>query len=290
VSELARRVAFAVVAAPVAVGVIWYGDAALATLLAAVAALGTWEFYRIAEVGGAEPLARTGIVCAAVLPLLVHAHYLRVFSTPLVVGVLVALGVLAAAIWRRGVSRRPLSSAAITVFGVVYVSAPLCYGYALRYHDFAVGRAAGAALIMLPVLLTWASDIGAYAVGRTIGRRKLIPSVSPGKTVEGSLGALVATVLVALLYERFVLRPVAQLAIAPWWTVVFALVVSVAAQIGDLAESLLKREAGVKDSSHLLPGHGGILDRFDSLFFVLPVSYLLLGWLLLPAPGAGVSR
>jgi phosphatidate cytidylyltransferase len=283
-------VAFAAVAAPLAVAVVWYGDAALATLLAAVAALGAWEFYRIAEAGGAEPLAPAGIVCAAVLPLLVHAQYLHVFSTPIVVGVLVALGVLAAAIWRRGVSRRPLSSTAITVFGVVYVSAPLCYGYALRYHDFAVGRAAGAALIMLPVLLTWASDIGAYAVGRTMGRRKLIPSVSPGKTVEGSLGALVATVVVALLYERFVLRPVAQLAIAPWWSVVFALVVSVAAQIGDLAESLLKREAGVKDSSHLLPGHGGILDRFDSLFFVLPVSYLLLGWLLLPAPGAGVSR
>ena len=286
-SELARRVAFAVVAAPLAIAVVWYGDAALATLLGAVAALGAWEFYRIAEAGGAEPLARTGIVAAAVLPLLVHAHYRSVFTTPTVVGVLFALGVLAAAIWRRGVSRKPLGAAATTVLGVLYVGAPLCYGYALRYHDYAVGRAAGTAVVMFPVLLTWASDIGAYAVGRLIGRRKLIPSVSPGKTVEGALGALVATVIVALLYERFVLRPVAQLAIAPWWAALFGLVVSVAAQTGDLAESLLKREAGVKDSSHLLPGHGGILDRFDSLFFVLPVSYLLLGWLLLPAPGAG---
>ncbi|AHG90944.1 phosphatidate cytidylyltransferase [Gemmatirosa kalamazoonensis] len=286
-SELARRIAFAVVAAPLAIAVVWFGDAALATLLGIVAALGAWEFYRIAAAGGTQPLAGAGIVAAAILPLLVHAHYRAVFTTPTVVGVLFALGVLAAAIWRRGVTGKPLGATAATVFGVLYVAVPLCYGYALRYHDYAVGRAAGTAVIMLPVLLTWASDIGAYAVGRMIGRRKLIPSVSPGKTVEGALGALVATVLVALLYERFVLRPYAQLAMAPWWAAAFGLVISVAAQIGDLAESLLKREAGVKDSSHLLPGHGGILDRFDSLFFVLPVSYLLLGWLVLPAPGAG---
>jgi phosphatidate cytidylyltransferase len=157
----------------------------------------------------------------------------------------------------------------------------------LRYHDYAVGRTAGAAVVMFPILLTWASDIGAYAVGRLAGRRKLIPAVSPGKTVEGALGALVVTTLAAVAYERLALRPLAQLAIAPWWAAAFGLAISLAAQLGDLAESLLKRDAGVKDSSHLLPGHGGILDRFDSLFFVLPVSALVLGWILLPAPGAG---
>jgi len=286
-SELARRIAFAVVAAPLAIAVVWYGDAPLATLLGIVAALGAWEFYRIAGAVGGAPLAGAGIAAAGILPILVHAHYLRVFTTPLVVGVLFALGILAAAIWTRGVAGKPLTAAASTIYGVLYVGVPLCYGYALRYHPYAVGRTAGAAVIMLPVLLTWASDIGAYAVGRMMGRRKLIPSVSPGKTVEGALGALVTTMLVALLYERFALRPLAQLAIAPWWALAFGLLVSVAAQVGDLAESLLKREAGVKDSSQLLPGHGGILDRFDSLFFVLPLSYLLLGWLLLPAPGAG---
>jgi phosphatidate cytidylyltransferase len=287
VSELARRIAFAVVAAPLAVAIVWYGDAPLATLLGIVAALGAWEYYRIARAGGSEPLAGTGIVAAAVLPLVVHAHYLGVFTAPLALGIVAILCVLAATIWARGVGGRPLGAAATTVFGVLYVSAPLCYGYALRYHDYAVGRAAGTALVMFPVLLTWASDIGAYAVGRLVGRHKLIPSVSPGKTVEGALGALVATVVVALLYERQVLRPVAQLGMAPWWAVSFGLVVSIAAQIGDLAESLIKREAGVKDSSHLIPGHGGVLDRFDSLFFVLPVSYLLVGWLMFPTPGAG---
>ncbi len=283
-SELARRIAFALVAAPLAIAVIWFGDAALATLLGVVAAVGTWEFYRIARAGGSDPLDVPGIVIAALLPLLVHARYLRLFEAPLSSGVLVVLALLAAAIWMRGVNGRPLTAVATTVTGVLYVSAPLCYGYALRYHDYAVGRAAGTAMVLLPVLLTWASDIGAYAVGRIVGKRKLIPSVSPGKTVEGAIGALVVTALVAVLYERFALRPFAQLAIPPLSLVLFGLVVSVAAQIGDLAESLLKREAGVKDSSHLLPGHGGILDRFDSLFFVLPLSYLLIGPILLAVP------
>jgi phosphatidate cytidylyltransferase len=140
--------------------------------------------------------------------------------------------------------------------------------------------------VLLPVLLTWASDIGAYAVGRTIGRNKLIPSVSPGKTVEGAIGGLVACMLLAWIYARFVLRPAAHLDFrwAPLGALTFGAVASVAAQVGDLVESLLKREAGVKDSSHLIPGHGGVLDRLDSLFFVLPVSYVALNVMLTWAP------
>ena len=221
------------------------------------------------------------------MPIVVHAHYLRVVRLPLAVGVVAVLALIATAIWRRGVARRPLLAVATTVLAILYVGVPLCYAYALRYHEYAVGRTAGAAVVMFPILLTWASDIGAYAVGRLTGRHKLIPAVSPGKTVEGALGALVVTVVAAIAYERFALRPLAQLAIAPWWAAAFGLAVSLAAQVGDLAESLFKRDAGVKDSSHLIPGHGGILDRFDSLFFVLPVSSLVLGWILLPAPGAG---
>jgi phosphatidate cytidylyltransferase len=285
-SELARRVLFAVVAAPLAVLVIWWGDAALATLLAVVAALGAWEFYRMAANRGAMPLAGAGITAAALVPLAVHAHYLRVFTLPLSAGVLAVLALLGATIWLRGVEGQPLLAAATTVFGVLYVGVPLAYGYALRYFDYSVGRNAGTAIVFFPVLLTWASDVGAYAFGRLIGRRKLIPSVSPGKTVAGALGGLLVTLLVAAAYVTWVLRPVASLSLGVGALVGFALAVSAAAQLGDLAESLLKRDAGVKDSSHLIPGHGGVLDRFDSLFFVLPLSYVLLGWLLVPAIGA----
>jgi phosphatidate cytidylyltransferase len=292
VTELAKRVASALVLAPLAIGAVYWGDAALATFLGAAAAAGAWEFYRMARAGGAPAFETSGIVLAGATPLVAHAHQLRLMGgpgspippIPAVAPLVAVLALLAAAIWRRGVDGRPLVSVAATVLGVVYVAVPLAYGYALRYHEYAVGRAAGTAVVLFPVVLTWASDIGGYFVGRLAGRRKLIPAVSPGKTVEGALGGLALTVVAALAYERLALRPLAQLGMAPWWAAAFGLVVSVAAQLGDLVESLLKREAGVKDSSRLIPGHGGVLDRVDSLLFVLPVAYLLLGWLLLPAP------
>ena len=284
-SELAKRVASALVGAPIAVACIWYGDAALATLLAAAAGIGAWESYRMARNAGGAPFMRTGIVLAAIVPLVVHAHVLRVGTPSLTAGVMVVLGLLALAIWRRGVSGHPLLAVATTLLGVLYVGVPVAYGYALRYFDWAVGRAAGAAVLLLPVLCTWASDIGAYAAGRLIGGPKLIPSVSPGKTISGSIGGLIASATLAAAYAPLVLRPYAQLGFAPGRALVFGLLVSVAAQLGDLVESLLKRDAGVKDSSSLIPGHGGVLDRIDSLLFVLPVSYLLLGQLLLPAYG-----
>ena len=141
-------------------------------------------------------------------------------------------------------------------------------------------------MVILPVLLTWANDTGAYFTGRAIGGRKLIPSISPGKTISGALGGVVLTVIVCAAYVHLALRPQAQLAFSPWGLVLFAVGVSVAAQVGDLAESLFKREANVKDSGALFPGHGGALDRLDSLFFVLPVSYALYGWLLIAAPAS----
>jgi len=302
VSELTKRVLFAVVAAPVAIWAILAGRAPLAAFFAVVSALGAWEFYRLARASGGAPLAEAGIVVAGVLPLAVHAHFEGVYTPPLALGALVVLAIAASAIWRRGVAGQPLASVASTVLGVLYTAGMLSFGYALRYHPFVspfedvgslVGTPSvagwqiplGGLLLLFPILLTWASDIGAYFVGRAFGRRKLIPSVSPGKTIAGALGGLLASVLVAWLYVALVLRP-AQLALTPVGIVIFGALVSVAAQVGDLFESLLKREANVKDSSRLLPGHGGILDRFDSLIFVLPVAYLLVGWLLRAAPHA----
>ncbi|MGH7664582.1 MAG: phosphatidate cytidylyltransferase [Gemmatimonadaceae bacterium] len=289
-SELSRRILFGVVAAPVALAIIYFGDAALATLLAALAAAAAWEFFRIARATGEEPLATIGIALAAAVPLLVHGEFLGVFLVPRTLAPLAMLGLLAAAVWTRGVSRRPLGAAAVTAFGVVYTGVALSYGYALRYHGYTVGPSAGTALVMFPLVLTWVSDIGAYAVGRTLGRRRLIPSVSPGKTVAGCVGALVLSAFASWAYIVLVLVPVAQLALAAWWALAFGLTISVAAQIGDLAESLLKRAAGMKDSSTLIPGHGGVLDRFDSLLFVLPLAWLMLGWLLIPAPAPPLPR
>src|SRR5690349_15012118 len=143
---------------------------------------------------------------------------------------------------------------------------------------------AGGLLLLLPILLTWASDIGAFFIGRAFGKRKLMPSVSPGKTVAGAIGGLAATIVVGWLYVRFLLTPTTQLAFVRGGLIAFTILVSVAAPIGDLAGSLPSREAGMKDSSHPIPGHGGVLDRFDSLLFVLPVAYVLFNALLVWAP------
>jgi len=283
VSELTRRVLFAVIAAPASIAIIYFGDWALAIVLSVLAALAAWELFRMARETGALPLEPAGIGLAALLPIAVHAQRLGIYTLSNTAIVTMVLLLFASTIWLRGPTGKPLSSVSITAFGVLYAGL-FSYIYALRYHDYAVGAAAGTALVFLPVLLTWTTDVGAYAFGRTFGRKKLIPSISPGKTVEGAVGGLGLAIVICLLYVRFILMPYAQLGLTIQGAVLFAIVISVAAQTGDLAESLLKREAGVKDSSSIIPGHGGILDRFDSLLFVMPVAFLLLGRLLLPVP------
>jgi phosphatidate cytidylyltransferase len=286
VTELARRAVVALLGAPIALWILWLGGAPLATLAGALSGIAAWEYYRLARAGGGTPMNVVGIVLSALIPIAVHAQHLGVYALPLVVWTLVPLFVLALSIWLRGVDGKPLGAAATTIFGALYTGGTLSYVYALRYFGYAVGDAAGALVVIMPVVLTWASDTGAYFAGRLIGGPKLIPSVSPAKTISGAVGAVVATVGACAAFVHFLLKPHAQLAFSPTGLIVFAVGISVAAQIGDLAESLLKREAGVKDSGSLFPGHGGVLDRLDSLFFVLPVTYALYYALLLPAPSA----
>jgi len=302
-SELARRVAFGVVAAPIAIAIVIYGGAPLAALLAVASALGAWEFFRIARAAGQTPFDDVGIALAGLLPLLVHARYLRLYDpngklSPVEIAAIVILALLTLAIWARGVSGKPMSAVGSTLLGVAYTGGMLSFGYAVRYHEYAfapanvslAGRSlslpSGGLLLLLPLITTWASDTGAYAVGRALGRHKLIPAVSPGKTVEGAIGGLLASMLVAWALTQFLLRPAAQLDFRwrPLGAIAVGAVISVAAQLGDLAESLFKREAGVKDASNIIPGHGGVLDRVDSLLFVLPISFIVFGWLLTWAP------
>lgn len=282
-SELTRRTLFAAVAAPLGILFIYLGGAPLATLLGVIAALGAWEIQRMATANGVEPLMPVGIVVAGLIPIAVHGYFLGVFHLTLTAGIVLFLILLASAIWLRGPARRPINSVALTVLGALYPGT-IAYIYALRHHPYTITAGAGTALVALPILLTWATDTGAYFVGKSIGKRKLIPSVSPGKSVEGAIGGLVLTVIVAVLYMKFILRPYAGLGMSLGAALLFGVVVSITAQVGDLVASLMKRDAGVKDSSKILPGHGGIVDRFDSLFFVMPVAFLLLNRLLVVAP------
>ena len=283
-SELAKRVAVAAVGIPFAVLVIYAGGWTLAGVLAVVAALGTIEFYRLAahsrvfafEVAGAAAAVMFVITAASASPALAA---IRMWNTALAVLLMFA----ALAIAQRAPDERPLGALAVTFCGAVFVGGTLAYAVWLRgYPDNAVQQSAispalqGSALLAFPMAITWINDTLAYFVGRAIGRHKLIPKVSPGKTFEGAIAGLVGGVITAWMLGAKVLGPYVGLeASALRWAWGGVLIAGVA-QLGDLAESLLKREAGVKDSGRLLPGHGGVLDRFDALFFAIPVAYWFL--------------
>ena len=304
-SEVATRVLASLVLVPIVVGAGWYGDWALAALLSIASGIAAWEYFRLAQAAGHTPFAPAGIALATLLPLSVHARYLglpgsaldgRDVFGPMLAPVLdpiaralitiltlsmsgaamILLALIGASIVRRGVAGKPLGAVATTITGVLYTGGMLSFAYALRYHPYAVGVSAGAAVLLFPLMITWITDTGAFFIGRAFGKRRLMPSVSPGKSLEGAIGGLLFAMLASWLYERFVMIPVARVAFYPGAVLLFGALVSVAGQVGDLAESLIKREAGVKDSSRIIPGHGGVLDRVDSLLFTIPVAFWLL--------------
>lgn len=283
-SALGRRVLVAVIGIPIAVAAGYVGGLLLGLLLALLGGVGAWELFRLSRRDGTPALDAIGIPLAALMPLGAHAVRIGWLDAPLAAGGAVFVLLTGTILLARSPTERPLGSLAVTVFGVLYTGATLAYAYALRHHRFVVEPAAGAALVFFPIALTWLSDTGAYFVGRAFGRRKLMPVVSPGKTVAGAIGGVVAAVAGAWLYNDQLLRPVAQLALAPWTALAFGAVISAVGQVGDLVKSLFKREAGVKDSSTFFGAHGGVLDRLDSLYFAIPVAYLILGRLLLAAP------
>ncbi len=273
--QLGRRVAFSAVAIPVAALAAYVGGWALAALLAVIGVLATREIYDLAAATGLDPLRRSGMAAALALPLATYwAKGSEVhFAEPaLYLGALWMIGVVAAAMWRRGPGGRPLASVAVTVFGVLYAPGLLCFAIVLR-HPSGVGpdSALGAGLLFFPLALTWIGDTAAMAGGKLIGGPALAPVLSPRKTWAGAVTGLVVTLVAAWVYALWVLGPLGR-PLSPLAAVLAGLAISVSGQVGDVAESLFKREVGVKDSSTLIPGHGGMLDRVDSLLFALPVT------------------
>ncbi len=155
-----------------------------------------------------------------------------------------------------------VSAVSVIVFGVLYVAWPLAHLIPLR------GLPNGHNLVFFILVITWGVDTGAYYTGKNLGRHKLSPNISPGKTVEGAAGGVISCILLAL-FARWLFLP--ELSLNN--TLLMGIVFGVVSQIGDLSESMLKRGAGVKDSGSLLPAHGGLLDRVDSVIFTLPLFY-----------------
>lgn len=282
--DLSTRLWVAGLGIPLAVAALWIGGWVLAVLIGVVALLCVGEFYGLARHRGVQPLEKAGLAATAVLVLAVAMDprfaTLAAWGWGLSVGlVLVALG---AAVRRPGPGGAALASASATVAGFLYGGGTVAFAFLLRTLPDGVGggplgtRWEGAFLLMFPLIVTWVGDSTAYFVGRGLGRRKLIPTVSPAKTVEGAWGGLAGAVGAALLLHLLVLGGIPGLGLSLPEVLGIGLVLGVAAQVGDLAESVLKREAGVKDSGAVLPGHGGVLDRFDAVLFNLPLCWVLL--------------
>lgn len=278
-SNLIRRVLVAGVAVPAALAVVYVGGWALAAALGGLAFAGAMELYRLAEQSGMRPLRGPGLALAALGPGAAFAatpYGLGLDArTMLLAGSAALLLVLMFAVWQRAPGQRPLSSAATTVFGVCYASGLLSFLVMLRHPVAPVTAWAGTWLVFLPLAVVWICDSMAMAGGSLIGGPKLARVVSPNKTWAGAIAGSSVSMIVAPVYGWLILERVG-IHLAVWQLVAFGLAVSAAGQVGDLAESLFKREAGVKDSGTFFPGHGGVLDRLDSLYFAIPTAVILL--------------
>lgn len=160
-------------------------------------------------------------------------------------------------------NRFTFDDAGFVLLATIYIGMGFYYFIAIREEQLSY--------VFLALFVTWASDSGAYFIGKSMGKRKLWPDISPNKTIEGSVGGIVCGVIVALLFAF--LSPLTE---SPLHLMVIGLVLSIFGQVGDLVESAFKRHYGVKDSGNILPGHGGVLDRTDSWLFVFPILYFLI--------------
>jgi phosphatidate cytidylyltransferase len=276
-TNLTTRIAFAAIAIPIALGVVWYGGLPLALLIGIVAWLGAGELLRFARQQGIRPWAPAALLTAAGLPVLAWAVTTRPPAAAAVdagypyAAALWVIVVLVATLARLAPTQKPLSSAAVTLFAPLYAGALPAFVLTMRHASYGERSVAGTALVFFPLLTVWICDSVAMAVGRRAGGAKLWPTVSPNKTWAGSIGGFIGALAVAPVYTSVVFRPLG-VEISPWQALAVGGVLGVLGQVGDLTESLFKREVGMKDSSHLIPGHGGVLDRFDSLYFAIPLT------------------
>ncbi len=263
---LQQRILSATVLLPIVLGLTYLGGWAFFGLIFVVTLLAGYEFYTLLELRGYNPAPvlgltlMAGLVLAAALP---DAAVSRL---------VLAAGIIGSLLWQitRSPLRRSLADWALTVAGAVYIA--WLAGFMISVRDLPDGLG-----WMLVILLgTWANDsaayvTGVYLAGRYLGRHAFSPTVSPKKTWEGSVAGWLACTLVTTLLATFLGGPIAG-------SIVLGLVLGIMGTMGDLAVSVIKRQVGVKDSGNLIPGHGGMLDRVDSLLFVSVIVYYFVLW------------
>lgn len=262
------RIASAAIGLPLLALFIWAGSPWFSLLLTAAAAAGAFELCQMVRQRGRRPVSLVAAVWAVALVAAGHSLAAGA-SSQVIVQAAAAGAALAAVAWLLAAYRRELGPAdwGISAGAALYTGGLLAHGPLLR------GLEQGREWVFLAVLVTFAADTSAFFVGRAFGVRPLAPTVSPGKTWEGALAGLIGAIgASALLATAFGLDVTLAAALA------LGTLMGVVGQLGDLAESRLKRFAGAKDSGWLVPGHGGVLDRLDSIVFNLVLVYYFVVW------------
>ncbi len=263
--SLGLRVVTAVVYGVALLAAVWFGPIPLGIVMSVIAALAATEFYAITRRENRLPNELFGVVAAGAMP--ISAALWGMAGLTSVATALVG----ASLVWHAFVQRARTADTAVTVFGALYTGFLLAYVVLIR--SFGGGHIVGLVLTYAVIFSVWANDSLAYFVGSTLGRHKMAKRISPNKSWEGFVGGMVGTMVV------WAVLPFLQWKTIPLgWSLLTGLAVGLAVVVGDLAESRFKREAGVKDSGHLLPGHGGFLDRHDSLILVGLVAWWMLWW------------
>jgi len=248
-----------IVLAPVLILVVGFASKVWLLLLVLLATgIGSWEFSRITydEKKSKFPVD-IFILLALTIPMLAYYYGLRGLLGGMLINIFACFS---EAITFYGKREGVLEKLAFRIFHLIYI--PYCLA-----HIVLLGRI----WIFFVLAVIFAGDCGAYYVGKKFGRRKLCPDVSPGKTVEGAVGGFCSSLVMAIIFGIALSTDKNLLQL-----VIMALILNIIGQLGDLAESLIKRSHGLKDSSNILPGHGGLLDRLDSLLFAFPALYYML--------------
>ncbi|MDD5312936.1 MAG: phosphatidate cytidylyltransferase [Dehalococcoidia bacterium] len=265
-----RRIITGVSVAVVVALLIWLGDPWFTAAACLISCIATFEFYRMVKTDHTQPLTYLGLVFSILFVLNAHSPYS--ITCPLLFVLITVVPLL----WMlfRPNKENAFADWGWTVAGILYIGWMLSFYVLIRSLDN------GMWWVYLVVACTALSDVFAYAVGSTIGKHALASSISPGKTWEGSAGGLAASIIFALILGTWF-----QLPLNLWQLVMAGLIIGFFSLLGDLVESLLKRNMHTKDAGRLLPGHGGILDRIDSHLLIAPVAYYLIllvnnqGWL-----------
>ena len=258
--------------------VVWFGgESGFTALMVIFGILAALEFYRIVANAKAPPLTYFGLIWTAFFILsrnsellsLLEPHFNPDLLTPLLLTSAVVLSLIG--LLARRQKEGAFTSWVWTIAGILYIGWLLSHLVALRGLDD------GRNWVFFILFVTWVSDTTAFFIGRRFGRHKLAPTISPGKTWQGAIGGICGAIVMSILF--FTPTPF-QLPLVCWQAILLGVVVSILGQVGDLVESLLKRNMGVKDSGKLMPGHGGILDRIDSVIFASIVVYYYAIWVI----------